>query len=164
MTDFFKNDFFKAYQDFAKDFSKDFQGFKPFQGAEAFQAPQIDVNKLFSLQRKNIEAFSAASKALNEGAQAIARRSSEFVRDNMEDVLSASRNVASSSSAPDKALAKHVEFTKGMMKNSAEQLREVSEMLAETQMGAFEILRSRMTRSVEEAKEFTSKKPAKKAA
>lgn len=163
MTDFFKNDFFKAYQDFAKNF-QGADAFKGFQGFQAPQMPQMDLNKLFTLQRKNLEAFSAANKAMNEGAQAIARRSAEFFRDHMEDALSTSRDVVSGGSSPDKAAAKQADFTKSFVKNSVEQLREVSEMAAKTQFEAFDILSSRFSRSVEEAKDFTTPKSGKKAA
>jgi phasin family protein len=166
MTDFFKNDFFKAYQDFAKKLPNA-DAFKNMDAFKGFQAPQVDMNKFFTLQRKNIEAFSAASKALNEGAQAIARRNADFMRDNMEDVLSNSRTLMSSGSAPDKAAAKQADFTKNFVKNTSEQLREVSEMASKTQFEAFDILSSRFTRATEEAKEFTAStapKGTKKAA
>lgn len=175
MNDFFKNDYMKAFQDF----SKNYQGFNPFQnmgqgfGQNAgagfpsfpqFQAPQLDANKFFTLQRKNIEAFASAAKAVNEGAQAIARRGAEFLRDNMEDALSASREVVSTGSAPDKALAKQADYAKTVLRNSAEQLREMSEMASRTQFEAFDILSSRVSRSVEEVKDFSSKATGKKAA
>lgn len=166
MNDFFKNDFFKIWQDAAKDL----QNFNPLQGMQnwdAFQAPQfiaVDFNKLFTLQRKNLEAFSAAQKMLNEGAQAIARRGAEFIRENMEDALSTSRDVVSNTAAPDKAAAKQADYAKNFVKNTTDQLREVSEMASKTHFEAFDILSSRFSRSVEEAKDFTAPKAGKKAA
>ena len=164
MTDFFKNDFFKVYQDFAAKLPTA-DAFKSMDAFKGFQAPQLDMNKLFTLQRKNIEAFSAAAKAMNDGAQAIARRSAEFARENMEDALSTSRDVVSSGSAPDKAMAKQADFAKSFVKNSAEQLREMSEMASKTQFEAFDILTSRFSRATEEVNDFAAApKAGKKAA
>lgn len=163
MNDFFKNDFFKN-NDFFKAF-QDTPAFKAFQNPQAFQAPTVDVNKLMTLQRKNIEAFSAATQALSEGTQAIARRGADFVREHMEEALNTSREVMAAGSAPDKAIEKQGDFAKSLFENTVEQLCEVTEMATKTQFEAFDILSSRFSRSVEEAKNFAEKKaPASKKA
>ncbi len=143
MNDFFKNDYFKA-----------FQGFPQFQGVKA---PQMDVNKLFTLQRKNLEAFSAAGQTINEGAQAIARRGAEFVRDNVEEALSTSRDLMTGGTTPDKAASAQGEFAKQVFQNALEQLREVSEMASKAQFEAFDILSNRFSRSIDEVKDLANK-------
>jgi phasin family protein len=153
MNDFFKNnDFTKAFQNFP--------GFQAFQNPQAFKTPAVDMNKFFTLQRKNIEAFSAATQALSEGTQAIARRGAEFVRDHVEEALTTSREVMAAGSAPDKAMEKQGEFAKNLFENAVDQLREVTEMATKTQFEAFDILSSRFSRSVEEVKDIAGKAAA----
>lgn len=157
MNPFFNqnNDFFKAFQNFP--------GFQNFQAPQTFKTPAVDMNKFFTLQRKNIEAFSAATQALSEGTQAIARRGAEFVRDHVEEALNTSREVMAAGAAPDKAMEKQGDFAKSVIENTVDQLREVTEMATKTQFEAFDILSSRFSRSVEEAKGL-AEKAGKKAA
>ncbi len=157
MNDFFKNnDFFKAF--------KENPAFKNFQNpAQAFKAPAFDMTKMMTQQRKNVEAFSAAAQAFNEGTQAIARLSATFMRDNMEEALNTSREVMAAGSAPEKAAAKQGEFAKTFVESTVDQLREVTELATKAQFEAFDILSSRFSRSVDEAKD-AAPKATKKAA
>lgn len=149
MNDFFKNDYFK-----------NFQAFPGFQSFKTPQVPQMDVNRMFTLQRKNMEAFSAATQAVNGSLQAIARRSAEFVRDNVEEALSTSREIMTGNTAPEKAAEKQSEFAKQSFQNSLEQIREVTEMASKAQFEAFDILSARFSRSIDEVKDLSSKKAA----
>jgi phasin family protein len=163
MNEFFNNDYFKAFQDMAKNFQS-FPAFSAMQNSKTSQFPQVDVNKLLTLQRKNVEAMAEVGKAFGEGAQAIARLSTEFFRDSVEEALGASRDLIASASAPEKAAAKQGEFAKSVVKSSVEQLREVSEVAAKTSFEAFDILSNRFNSSIDEAKNIASTTASKKAA
>lgn len=153
MNDFFKNnDFFKAFQNIPQ-----FQGF---QGVQGFKAPQVDVNKMLTLQRKNLEALSAAGQAINQSTQAIARRGAEFVRDNVEEALNASRDLMTGATTPDKAAAAQGDLAKQIFQGTMEQIREVSEMASKAQFEAFDILSNRFSRSIDEAKDLAPKTKA----
>jgi phasin family protein len=132
------------------------QFFKGFQG---FKFPQVDFNDFFAMQRKNLEAFSAANQIISEGAQTIARRGTEFVRENVEEALNASRDLMTTN-APEKNAGKQTEFAKSAVKNGLSQFREVTEMATKSQFEAFDILSNRFAASVEEAKTLAEKTAA----
>src|SRR5690606_9575060 len=60
-----------------------------------FKTPAFDFNSLFEVQRRNIEALTAANQVVAEGAQAIARRQAETLRNNVDQVLNASKDMVS---------------------------------------------------------------------
>ena len=135
------------------------QFFKGFQG---FKFPQVDANDVFGLYRKNLEAFSAANQIVSEGAQTIARRGTEFLRDNVEETLNATREMMTSSS-PEANAQKQSDFAKQAMQNGMNQFREVTEMATKSQFEAFDVLSNRFASNVEEAKNIAAKAEKKAA-
>lgn len=133
-----------------------------FKGFKGFQYPQIDMNEVFSVYRKNLEAFSAANQIMSEGAQTIARRGAEFMRDNVEESLNATRELMTTNT-PEKNAAKQAEYTKQAAQNSMNQFREVTEMATKSQFEAFDVLSNRFASSIEETKTI-AEKAEKKAA
>ncbi len=71
----------------------------------------LDFNQLFSTQRRNIEALSAVNQAVVETAQELSRRQAEVVRDNVENVLKASKDIMTSGT-PESNISKHADLAK----------------------------------------------------
>src|SRR3954471_19092114 len=86
----------------------------------------FDFNQLFSTQRRNIEALSAANQAVVEGAQAISRRQAEVIRENVEGMLKASKDILTSGT-PESNLSKQADLAKSIFENTLSNLREISE-------------------------------------
>ena len=116
--------------------------------AEAFKST-LDFNQLFSTQRRNIEALSAANQAAVEGAQAIARRQAEITRANVETALKASKDLLTSGT-PETNLAKQAELTKSFFESALANLREVSELATKASFEVFDVLNQRAAASLEE--------------
>lgn len=133
-NDFFKNDFFK------NDMFKN----------------TFDFNQLFSAQRRNIEAFSAANQAVVEGAQAASRLSAEVARDSVEQSLKASKDMMSGGS-PEASLSKNAELAKSFYENALSSLREITETVTKSSFEAFDILNKRAAESFEEISSATGK-------
>src|SRR5690606_11260562 len=75
-----------------KNYSEFFKAFSD------FSVPGVDFNHLFSLQRRNLEALSAANQVVAESVQAISRRQAELLQSQVERFLQTAREVLSSGS------------------------------------------------------------------
>ena len=109
----------------------------------------LNFNQLFSTQRSNIEAISAANQAIVEGAQAISRRQAEVIRSNVEDTLKASKAIMTSGT-PESNLSKQAELARSIFENTLANLREISETAMKSGFEAFDVLNKRMAESIEE--------------
>lgn len=123
----------------------------------------FDFNQLFSTQRRNIEALSAANQAVVEGAQAISRRQAEVIRSNVEDVLKASKDILTSGT-PETNLTKQADLAKVIFENTLSNLREITETVTKSGFEAFDVLNKRVAESMEEISKSSGTASTKKKA
>lgn len=109
----------------------------------------FDLNQLFATQRRNIEAISAANQAVVEGAQEIARRQAEVMRQNVENVLQCSRDMFTGGS-PETSIGKQAELAKDIFQSTLENIREATETLTKVSFEAFEELSNRASEAADE--------------
>lgn len=121
----------------------------------------FDFNQLFSTQRRNIEAISAANQVFVEGAQAISRVQADAIRSNVENVLKASKDILSSGT-PETNIAKQADLTKSIFESSLANLREITEMVTKSGFEAFEVLNKRTAESLEEISKASGSAAKKK--
>lgn len=114
-----------------------------------FKVPAFDFNSLFEVQRRNIEAFTAANQVVTEGVQNIARRQAETFRNNVDSVLSASKELAAGG-APEVSVEKQATLTKALWEKSLANAREVSEIVTKSSFEAFDVLNKRAAESFDE--------------
>jgi len=133
-----------------------FADFFKFFNADAFKASPIDMNSVFSIYRRNIEAISAANQAVTEGFQAIVRRSVEIAKANAEEALSTSREFMSNTS-PEAKVAKSTEVTKNLVEKSFDNVREMAELAAKSNVTAYDIVNKRIVQSFDELSNVTKK-------
>lgn len=122
-----------------------------------FKTPAFDYNSLFEVQRRNLEAVTAAGQVVAEGAQAIARRQSEVLRDSVEVVLKASKDMVSGGT-PELSVEKQANLTKALFERNLANAREVSEMVSKSSFEAFDLLNKRASESFEELGKVANKK------
>lgn len=115
-----------------------------------FKAPVYDFNQLFSVGRRNIEAFTSANQAVAEGAQAVARRQAEIAKNSAEEAIQLFREVYSSPS-PDAGAQKQADFVKSQFESALANAREVFEMISKSNSEAAEIITRRITEALGEA-------------
>lgn len=125
-----------------------------------FKTPAFDFNSLFEVQRRNIEALTAANQVVAEGAQAIARRQAEVLRNNVDSMLSASKEMVSGGT-PEITVEKQANLTKALFEKSLANAREVSEMVSKSSFEAFDLLNKRAAESVDELGTVARKAGAK---
>ena len=114
-----------------------------------FKAPGVNVNHLFSIQRRNIEALTSANQLIAEGVQAASRRQAELARSNVETVLKTAKEMMVNGS-PEINTSKQAELAKQMFESALSNLREVSELMTRSSFEAFDLLNKRAAQSVEE--------------
>ena len=135
-----------AYQNPFADMMKSFSEYK----APNFSALQsFDVSKAVASSRRNVEACSAASQALSESCQTIARRQAELARAHVEKTLKTCKDMLVNGS-PEINTTKQVELAKTMFESSLNNLREVGELATKSCFEAFDVLNRRASESIEE--------------
>lgn len=125
-----------------------------------FKTPAFDFNSLFEVQRRNIEAFTAANQVVTEGVQNIARRQAEVLRNNVDSVLSASKEFSAGGS-PEVSVEKQANLTKALWEKSLANAREVSEIVTKSSFEAFDLLNKRAAESFDELNTVASTTAAK---
>lgn len=113
------------------------------------QMPTFDVSEALAYGRRNVEAVTAASQALTESAQAIARRQAELTRNHVENVLKTTKDLLVNGS-PEVNTNRQVKLAKDVFENSLNNLREVSELVTKSGFEVFDVLNKRATESLEE--------------
>lgn len=114
-----------------------------------FKAPTFDVEGLVAIQRKNFEALSAANKLAVEAMQAVMKRQAEVLRQAMDEVAVAVREVSAPGTAPEKA-ARQTELAKDAFERTVANVRELSEMVAKSNIEAGDVLNKRVAESLDE--------------
>jgi len=126
-----------------------------------FKIPGVDVDSLVSSQRKNIEALTQANKLAYDGLQAVVKRQAEILRQTVDEIAQATKDIAEPGNPQDKA-AKQAELAKDTFERSLSNLRELSEMIAKANTEAFDLLNKRFTQSLDEVRDTFSKLAVKK--
>lgn len=114
-----------------------------------FRTPVVDLNGLFSVQRRNIEALSSANQVIVEGAQALSRRQTEVMKDCVEGCIRVTKDMMTSQS-PESNTAKQVDFVRNMVESAVHNSREMCETLYKSCFEAYELLNKRASQSMDE--------------
>ena len=110
-----------------------------------------DMDTLTTAHRRNLEALSAAYRAALEGAQELARRDSEIVRQALAEMADAVRVVASAKTPQEKA-AKQLELVKTAYQQAVTNMRELSELIQKSNAESLGILSRRFSEGMDEVK------------
>ena len=140
----------------AFDMSKFFADFDPSKFTADFSKmtssmniPTVDVEAVVKTQQKNIEALTAANQAATESVKALAKRQSEILQTTMEETQTAI-TALSKSKTPQDAATKQVDFVKGAFETAFGNMRELAEMMANSNKESMDKLNARMAESIDE--------------
>ena len=114
-----------------------------------FKSPNFDMNQMLSFNRRNAEAFSAASSMMVESAQEISRSQAESIRSNVEEMLKAAKDMMSGGS-PEINTTKQAELAKSLFENSFQNMRQASEAFTKSMFKASDVINKRAAESMEE--------------
>ena len=150
-NDFVKVPDFTQYQaEFSKwagDFSKFFVNGK---------APSFDFDAVFALQRKNVEAFTAANQLAFDGIKAVAQRQAEIARRAFEEFGKVTKELTAAGTPEDK-FAKQADLAKNAFEDALVNVRETYETLQKSQSEAVDVLSKRVVANFEEVKAAVTK-------
>ncbi len=116
---------------------------------EPFAVPGVDAKVLIESQRKNIETLTAANRAAYEGAQAIARRQAEILRDAASEAVKATREL-SGASTPQDQFVKQTQLVKQGYEAAVANWRELAEMNAKSGATVVDLISKRVSEGLDE--------------
>ena len=120
-----------------------------------FGLPQVDVEKLFETNCKNLEALGELAKVAAEGAQSVAQKQREIEAGLRE--ASALARVYQPMGNAQEILAKQTEFVKKVFDISVQGARDSAELATQSTSEAVKIIQERMKASLEEIRGSVSR-------
>lgn len=122
-----------------------------------YKVPGMDMDALMAAQRKNMEALTQANRLAYEGMQAVATRQAEILRQSMEEMTKAMRDMMAAG-APEEKVSQQAEMMKGQFEKTLANMRELSEMVAKSNTEAADVINQRIAAQLEEIKQLADKK------
>ena len=114
--------------------------FDPREYMEQFQTSGFDNKRLMEAHRKNVEALTEANRDAFEGAQAMARRQAEIVRDAMDEAAKAMQQAQSVGINDQRVANKQTEIAKNAFETALKHARELAEIGAKSQNETVKLL------------------------
>jgi phasin family protein len=127
--------------------------------AKLFQVPGFDVNTVVDIQRRNVEALTAANQTIAQGLQTVARRQGEIARQSVkqfQDLVS----FKPSSTSVTETLVKQIDVAKTSYEKNVTNARELGDIVAKVGSEAADILSRRVVASLDEVKAAARPKAA----
>lgn len=144
------------------DFTKMWTAFDPSKYMEQFSKmtetadmPKMDVEAIADYQRKNLAAMAAIQRQAFDGAQALASRQAEIVRDGLSEMQAAFEAVSKAPTPSDAAL-KQVDLAKDTYERLLSRSRELTEMAAKSNTETADLIAARFTEQFDEFKKFAA--------
>jgi phasin family protein len=116
-----------------------------------FKLPNVDIDSVMAVGRRNIEALSEANKLAAEGFQAVARRQAEIVREAVTDFQSTVKDLLANRSA-EGLPQRQAELAKKSFEAAVANARELAEITSKANAEVFEVINKRFVESIEEIK------------
>ena len=121
-----------------------------------FRMPGMDMDKMATSYRKNMEALAAANQLAAEGYQAVAKRQAEILKQGMEEMVSGLKGLMSAGS-PEASANKQADMAKQAFERALANARELAELVAKSNSEALDIINKRVAESLEELKSLNGK-------
>ena len=116
---------------------------------QAFKLPGFDVNTVVDIQRRNVEAVTAANQTLVQGLQTVMQRQGEIARQSVkqfQDLLSVKP------ASVTETLVKRIDLTKTAYEKTVADARELGDIVVKVGSEAADILSRRVVASLDEVK------------
>lgn len=116
-----------------------------------FKVPGVDLDTLAAVQRKNLEALTAANQCALEGFGALVRRQSEIARQSVEAASKVFGEVLADGT-PEEKVARQADYFKSAYEQGVANVKELNDLAVKTQEEAVGLINARVAASFEEAK------------
>jgi len=127
--------------------------------AKLFQVPGFGINTVVDIQRRNVEALTAANQTIAQGLQTVVQRQGEIARQSVkqfQDLVS----VKPSSTSVTETLVKQIDVAKTSYEKNVTNARELGDLVAKVGSEAADILSRRVVASLDEVKAAARPKAA----
>ena len=127
--------------------------------AKLFQVPGFGINTVVDIQRRNVEALTAANQTIAQGLQTVVQRQGEIARQSVkqfQDLVS----FKPSSTSVTETLVKQIDVTKTSYEKNVTNARELGDLVAKVVLEAADILSRRVVASLDEVKAAARPKAA----
>jgi phasin family protein len=118
-----------------------------------------DMDAFVAASRRNMEVFTAANRVALEGAQAVARRHMEIMQQSMTEMTEAMKSMSAVESPQAKA-ARQAEMLKAAYERAVANIKELGDMIQQSNGEALRLLNSRFTEAMDEIKQLAAKSSA----
>jgi phasin family protein len=115
-----------------------------------------DMDAFVAASRRNMEVFTAANRVALEGAQAVARRHMEIMQQSMTEMTEAMKSMSAVESPQAKA-ARQAEMLKAAYERAVANIKELGDMIQQSNGEALRLLNSRFTEAMDEIKQLAAK-------
>jgi phasin family protein len=132
-----------------------------FDKLETFKVPGLDIGTVLDIQRRNIEAMTAAAQTFTQGMQTIVQRQGEIARQSLEQFRGLLTVSPASAPVEDK-LVKQVDLAKASFEKNVADSRELFDLVAKVTDEATDILSRRVVASLDEVKAAIRPKAAER--
>ena len=126
---------------------------------QAFKLPGFDVKTVLDIQRRNVEALTAANQTIAQGLQTVVQRQGEIARQSVKQLQDLASFKPSSASVRE-TLVKRIDLTKTSYEKSVANARELGDIVAKVGTEAADILSRRVVASLDEVKAAARPKAA----
>jgi phasin family protein len=121
-----------------------------------FGLPQVHLEKLLEINRKNLEALGESAKVAAGGVQSVAQKQREVLEAGLREAAALARTYKPIGN-PQEILAKQTEFVKKVVDIAVEGARDSAELSKESTSEAVKIIQDRMKASLEELRGTVTK-------
>lgn len=118
--------------------------------------PNVDVEGLMEIHRKNMEAVAQVNRTAAEGIQELVRSQADLVKETMSEIAASVKDMASAGTAEDRA-TRQADVLKTAMERAFTNIRSVGELAMKTNTDVFNTVNGRITESMEELKALAGK-------
>jgi len=119
--------------------------------AKLFQVPGFGINTVVDIQRRNVEALTAANQTIAQGLQTVVQRQGEIARQSVkqfQDLVS----FKPSSTSVKETLVKQIDVAKTSYEKTVADARELGDLVTKVGSEAVDILSRRVVASLDEVK------------
>lgn len=124
---------------------------------EGLKLPNVDVEKILSHHRKNLEALQKSAQASATGAQNLMSKQREVLQETLREITDMARSFGSPAN-PQDFVAKQVEFARKSFEAAVKNAGDSADIVRKSGSESVEVLRSRIKEAMEEVREAFDKK------
>lgn len=124
---------------------------------EGLRLPNMDIEKILSHHRKNLEALQKSASATAAGASNLMAKQRDVLQDTLREITDMAQDFRGSGN-PQDVMAKQVEFARKSFETAVKHAGESAEIVRKSGGESIEVLRGRIKEAMDEVREAFEKK------